>query len=947
MRATILTILGLIVATVAFAQTAPQARPGDTVAWHVVKPGETLSSITQHYLGDSTFWPENHRLNPGVKDPNRLTPGQRVLVITAREIAARRAKVDQLSRKVEKKLQQESWLSAKVGDQLVEREGLRTYESSSAQLGLDDGSRLQMTENSIVFLREYKASLRKVDRSQIEVIEGGVDLALTPAKSKTKRDVEILIGDVTARPTATTTTGEARARRDQQTKSAKLMVYAGASEVESAGVKVKVPKGMGTSVAEGAAPSAPEKLLAAPALVAPAAGAESRGAAAFSWSPVAKAQSYIVEVCRDAACAQLAARQTGIEGTATSVASLPSGSLFWRVTARSKAGLDGYPSKTRELAVVRVVSGRVMLDPRATGDASLLRPIEGALARLYADNGDGVPGEGDAMRSEARSDAMGAFELGRVDGGVFWLAIDSRSASPSGAWREQTWGPAGSLCSDGNGGSAALASAGACFGGRRGGVSDAFETLSGAEHVAKVEVSDSASLEGLDFAFSDAAVTTAADAEPAPQGSLRQYLLNAQASAGERAMRFVPVEPANATSGGASWWRVSLASTLPAIAENTVVDGRAWSPAGAAIDSNPGTLGTAGTVGVDGVALKNPDRPELEIDGRGAIAVGVTAAAKSGIANLAVAGATQQQIVATGVLSIDNSVVGMAADGTAPATAAQLGIDATNDVTMTRVLVANQSAIGVRVWSEDGRPKLRASDLEVVGCGPLPAVQVRASGAEIASSLVRRCDGAAGGAGIEFQGRSVALGAICRDHRVTGSTIRGFEDGIVMRLGAMDNVIEGNVIDATGRGVTFQHIQSFWTPKGNRVSKNLWLGGSEPISLEGISGAGFDSGKIYEQAVSCATSGTSVDRGLDFMGVGSIEREGDALRVTGKVCPESTVEVYSRTEGRIEYLGSVMGDAAGMVDAVVATPGGAPRDLALVSIDKTGTTSRMKFGSVK
>lgn len=945
MRATILTILGLIVATVAFAQTAPQARPGDTVAWHQVKPGETLSSITRHYLGDSTFWAENHRLNPGVKDPNRLTPGQRVLVITAREISARRANVDQLSRKVEKKLQQESWLSAKVGDQLVEREGLRTYESSSAQLGLDDGSRLQMTENSIVFLREYKASLRKVDRSQIEVIEGGVDLALTPAKSKTRREVEILIGDVTARPTATNTTGEARARRDQQTKSAKLMVYAGASEVESAGVKVKVPKGMGTSVAEGAAPSAPEKLLAAPALAAPAAGAETRGAIAFSWSPVAKAESYIVEVCRDAACAQLAARQTGIEGTSTSVVSLPSGSLFWRVTARSKAGLDGYPSKTRELAIARVVTGRVMLDPRATGDASLLRPIEGALARLYVDNGDGVPGEGDAMRAEARSDAMGAFELGRVDEGAFWLAIDSRSASPSGAWREQTWGPAGSLCSDGNGGSAALA--GACFGGRRGGVSDAFETLSGAEHVAKVVVNDSTSLEGLDFAFSDAAVTTAADAEPAPQGSLRQFLLNAQASAGERSMRFVPVEPANATSGGASWWRVSLAAELPAIAENTVVDGRAWSPAGAAIDSNPGTLGSAGKVGVDGAALKNPDRPELEIDGRGTVAVGVTASAKSGIANLAVAGATQQQIVATGVLSIDNSVVGVAADGTAPATAAQLGVDATNDVTMTRVLVANQSAIGIRVWSEDARPKLRARDLEVVGCGPLPAVQVRASGAEISSSLVHRCDGAPGGAGIEFQGRSVALGALCRDHRVTGSTIRGFQDGIVMRLGAMDNVIEGNVIDASGRGVTFQHIQSFWTPKGNRVSKNLWLGGGETISLEGIPGAGFEGGKMYEQAVSCAMSGTSVDRALDFMGVGSIEREGDSLRVTAKVCPESTVEVYSRTGGRIEYLGSVMSDAAGVIDAVVATPGGAPRDLALVSIDKTGTTSRMKFGSIK
>jgi hypothetical protein len=112
-------------------------------------------------------------------------------------------------------------------------------------------------------------------------------------------------------------------------------------------------------------------------------------------------------------------------------------------------------------------------------------------------------------------------------------------------------------------------------------------------------------------------------------------------------------------------------------------------------------------------------------------------------------------------------------------------------------------------------------------------------------------------------------------------------------------------------------------------------------------GLGFEQTKLYELAVSCATSGTSVDRALDFMGVGSIERAGDALHVKGTVCPDATVEVYARNESGIEYVGSVKGDLAGAVDATVDTPGGAPRDLALVTIDKTGTTSRMKFGSIK
>jgi hypothetical protein len=314
---------------------------------------------------------------------------------------------------------------------------------------------------------------------------------------------------------------------------------------------------------------------------------------------------------------------------------------------------------------------------------------------------------------------------------------------------------------------------------------------------------------------------------------------------------------------------------------------------------------------------------------------------------VAITGATQQQVVAVGSLAIENCIVGPSADGALPAPGAQIGVDATGDVTLARSLVAGQALVAVRVWSEDGRPKLRARDLEAVGCGAFPAIQVRASGAVIERTLIRRCDGAPAGAGLELQGRSPALGVICRDHRVTGSTIRGFDDGIVLRLGAMDNTIEGNVIEAGSRGIMLQHMQSFWTPKGNRISRNRWIGDAEPISLEGLPGAGFHTGKMYEEAVSCAGSGTSVDRALDFMGVGSIVREESALRVRGQVCPDSTVEIYSRSAAGIEFIGSVKGDAAGAVDAVVETPGSAPRDLALVSIDKTGTTSRMKFGTIK
>src|SRR6185295_19865258 len=91
---------------------------------------------------------------------------------------------------------------------------------------------------------------------------------------------------------------QTRARRADEG-SAKVSVYGGESEVEAGGAKVQVPRGMGTSVAPTGPPSPPEKLLAAPAGLDPAAGDERACAdPLFSWQAVPEAATYTVEVCR-------------------------------------------------------------------------------------------------------------------------------------------------------------------------------------------------------------------------------------------------------------------------------------------------------------------------------------------------------------------------------------------------------------------------------------------------------------------------------------------------------------------------------------------------------------------------------------------------------------------------------------------------------------------------
>ncbi|HEX3554481.1 MAG TPA: LysM peptidoglycan-binding domain-containing protein [Thermoanaerobaculia bacterium] len=333
---------------------APAATPaaGETV-WHIVRPGETLEQIAARFLGSVQRWKELHRLNPTIADPNRIEPGQRVRIPAVRP-AIPAATVDRLSRQVEEQPSPISWTDARTGDVLVERDGVRTFRQSSAELRFADGARLTVTEDSLVFLRRSGAALKGVERKSIELQTGQAELdARATAPAVAAPEIEIVVGAArtTSRPDRSGG-AQTRARRAEEG-SAKLMVYGGESEVEAGGAKVQVPRGMGTSVAPSGPPSPPEKLLAAPAGTDPAAGAERACAdPLFSWQAVPEADSYTVELCRDPGCAELVARQTGETGAQWRFATpLPLGDFYWRVTARSRSGLDGYPSEAARLAI--------------------------------------------------------------------------------------------------------------------------------------------------------------------------------------------------------------------------------------------------------------------------------------------------------------------------------------------------------------------------------------------------------------------------------------------------------------------------------------------------------------------------------------------------------------------------------------------------------------------
>jgi hypothetical protein len=340
------------------ALAAPPSTPAPSenlaTGWHIVRPGETLEKITARYLGSSELWHQVAQLNPEIADPNRLTPGQRVRIYLPRRDASA-ARVAQLSRKVEAQASPIPWEDARLNDLLVERDGVRTYPRSSAEMAFSDGTRLFVTEDSLVFLQRTGGALRGVEHKSVEIIQGQAEVEARPVAGRAAppaSEVEIVLGS--ARATARTDRSGAvqtRARRSEGG-GAKLMAYSGDADLEAGGAKVQVPQGMGSSVGASGPPAPPEKLLAAPRALAPADGAEvACSNPSFAWETVPEAASYIVEVCRDPGCGSLVERGAGVAGAAWRPQALPAASLYWRVTARSRSGLDGYPGAARKLAV--------------------------------------------------------------------------------------------------------------------------------------------------------------------------------------------------------------------------------------------------------------------------------------------------------------------------------------------------------------------------------------------------------------------------------------------------------------------------------------------------------------------------------------------------------------------------------------------------------------------
>jgi len=552
-----------------------------------------------------------------------------------------------------------------------------------------------------------------------------------------------------------------------------------------------------------------------------------------------------------------------------------------------------------------VLGGRVYEDRSALAVRPNFTPAPSVTVKLYRDGGDRAVSASDAAVAAVKTDASGAYSFRGLTAGDYWVAVDSRTIAASPAWPEQTFGPSGSQCARPDGSTAEMPFEGSCFGGRSLASDDA-SSLATSEHVALVSLLAPAS--GVDFAFSVNAVVTTADGA-AIQGSLRQFITNANSSTGPNRMRFVPLErapPRGDSPMGVPprWWSIILGAALPELRDgDTTIDGTAYnflSPATVA-NVNPGRLGEPATIREEEHAVSRLELPELDVTLTGA--EGIVCTAPCGIRAVALHGAPAT-VVARADARVEHVMIGTAPDGAPAPSMGDVGLQVEEGVTSALdVLVTRQSRAGILVGPKG---RLEAERLNVSQCGDPQTgggVILLSDGSIIRSSTI-----------VSNPGAGVLIGspdgaAPANGNTIDGSTISSNRSGVLLGAGSSRNVITRNDLMWNGLGGVASGPFEKTPPRQNRFSANRYdENGLRPIVLNLDA---RDPNELAHGSDACTPQPAAPNSGISaplIESVSVLSATGSAAAtIRGRACPGVIVEVY---QSYVSGLGRTRPDPA-------------------------------------
>ncbi len=556
----------------------------------------------------------------------------------------------------------------------------------------------------------------------------------------------------------------------------------------------------------------------------------------------------------------------------------------------------------------------------ASGDQ---RALSGVEVHLYRDLNNGGLGTSENYIETVITNANGVYSFAPPANDDYWIVVDSRSAglSDGTTWAEQTYGPIGALCADGTGGtSTARTTAGVCYGGRRGNTSDIISTtpvdgdIINAEHIAAITYTG-ASITEIDFGFSYNVMSNVLDdadddgsATRWIQGSMRQFFLNANQISGANTMRFVPTIAENDGSG--NWWRITtISSAFPTLTDgNTTVDGTAYDfqNPDQILNTNSGSIGTGGTVGVDLISLSTFELKELDINTTDLEFITIN----SSSGNVVIRELAMYNGFTTGMIIVSNNpggiiednFIGTMADGSDAGGGndrSRSGIyyDGTNSFTssITDNYLAHSRNHAIESINENAIIQITNNEIyqnaqqDVNSDGIAGIAEWFIQGNLIHENGLTTSDAIQGGAGIEI-GRDdevdEATGTI-----INNTILDNFNVGINVYDYALNVTIEKNIITqngengtATGAGIKLINPDNDRNIGGILITKNSFFD-NEGLAIDIVTGATPTSvdGVTANDGITSTNFALNPNGAIDYPVIDSLTITGNQLTIRGYV----------------------------------------------------------------
>ncbi len=486
--------------------------------------------------------------------------------------------------------------------------------------------------------------------------------------------------------------------------------------------------------------------------------------------------------------------------------------------------------------------------------------------------------------------------------------------------------------------------AGPCFGGRTRSASNAIAgtpAVGDSEHVIRLQLQNN-NVVGVDFGFSANVVTNMGTGYT--QGTLASFLKLANVLSGANAMRFVPVEVPDQTSGANKWWRIAMGTALPQItAADTTLNGTAYSNVDGStiLNTNAAILGNTGIVGLgadgkpstsDEAPLSGVAAPELEIAPTTAVGYGLdinannitvqaiaiygygTTTLPTGVTNY---GETGNIIVRNGVsnLLLTKNIIGSKAGAFAdPGAGRTVGSNiifagSANTVSIDHNLIGFAGDSGILKLAKVGSNPLTALTIannEIRGNGKAAATPIQGAGIEINNASLPGSaqnmtinnnlviDNAAQGLQLDY-----SRGVTIQENTFTAN---GASSGA-----SLDE--RQNVQLAGGETITIQHNVISGSVASDGIELRNGAGaGATPATQVRISRNQF--GDNRGQAINLLPDNVNLNNGncsesgqqnnlVDYPVITLAEITGTTLQLTGSTCSglSGTVEVYKIAAG--------------------------------------------------